>query len=116
MQRFLRPLWADRPVRRGLLVSVLLIAATTVVALVTGPRGDTVPLHYNVYFGIDLVGSWVARLVPAVVLLLTTIVNTALAAALVEREPLAARLLSWFSVAVGVLVLVSTLLVTSYQP
>lgn len=67
------------------------------IKLGTPLQEEALPLHYNVYFGIDLIGPGRGYLIPVALSLLIGLVNLVLATWAIERELLAARLLAWFS-------------------
>lgn len=115
--RGLRLLIADRPALLGFVLSYLLLVGLLVLLLVLSDlNAETTPLHYNIYFGIDLAGPGRAALWPWFVALVATIANTVIAAASAERDRLTGRLLAWFSLAVIVLTWVASLLVLTYRP
>lgn len=64
MTRYLSPATRlylrDRVIRWAFLYELTALVATVVTLGVAFPRGSTVPLHYNVSFGIDFVGPWTA--------------------------------------------------------
>lgn len=55
------------------------------------PSSDVVPLHYNIYFGIDLLGPWWYVLLFPAVGTVTCVANAFLAALLMRRDTVAAH-------------------------
>lgn len=66
------------------------------------PRAEVVPLHYNIYFGIDLVGPWWYTYILAIAGLLVFIVNLLLTIAIASRERVAAYFLTMGSILVQI--------------
>ncbi|MFO0702564.1 MAG: hypothetical protein U0514_01655 [Candidatus Andersenbacteria bacterium] len=115
--RSLRQLVADRTTLAGFAVTALLLVVLLVILLThLNLAGETEPLHYNIYFGIDLAGPGAAVLWPWFVALAISLVNLVLAAATAERDRLAGRLLAWFSVSVVALTTLGSILVLTYHP
>jgi len=59
------------------------------------PQTDSIPLHYNIYFGIDLVGPWWYLYGFAFVGLVVFLVNLALSIILYTRERIVAYFLTY---------------------
>lgn len=76
----------------------------------TSLHGQSIALHYNVYFGIDLLGPAWAYLLPIALSFLVWTINLILALWAVERELLAARLLAWFGTSLITLILIATII------
>ena len=115
--RALKLLLTDRIVWGGFLLAFLLLAALIVFLLLRGDlEAPTAPLHYNIYFGIDLAGPGRALLWPWLVAMVITLSNFCLTLAAAERDRLIGRLLAWFSVVVVALAGVSSVLVLLYRP
>jgi hypothetical protein len=113
----LRNLWNDRPSRLAWGISFVLLIALVVIVLGFGDlSSDALPLHYSVYFGIDLYGSGQALLWYVVIGWLVLILNVIIAAWLVERETLASRLVAWSSVVVITILLAATTLIVFFEP
>ena len=72
----LRFFFEDRFNRLAYGVMALLIVASYVAVAIFVPKEDNVALHYNVYFGIDFIGSWLLSLLIPTVMLILTILNT----------------------------------------
>ncbi len=68
--------------------ALALVAAGWIATLVTLPRvaktAGTIPLHYNIYFGVDAIGSWWQLLIVPAFATLVFLVNMAIA--LWQRE------------------------------
>ncbi len=91
-------LWRDKISRGGFLVAMLAVAALLSALLWKGDLGGSaVPLHYNVYFGIDFFGSGKTILWYLFTALGFLIANLVVALLIIERERTAARLLAWFA-------------------
>ncbi|PJE75829.1 hypothetical protein COV04_02700 [Candidatus Uhrbacteria bacterium CG10_big_fil_rev_8_21_14_0_10_48_11] len=74
------------------------------------PREDALSLHYNVYFGIDFLGSWqTAMLLPAAALALL-LINITLGVFVWRRDKVTSYFLATGTVAVMLLVLVASVL------
>jgi len=66
-----------------------------------------VPLHYNVYFGIDRFGPWQALFLPAAIGLAVLLVNVGMQAAFRVREKMLAQFFAWATLAVEAVLLVA---------
>jgi hypothetical protein len=65
-----RLFFRDKVVRWSGTLSLVLIILQLFILLAFFPRGSNIPLHYNVAFGIDYVGSWYQTLwLPSLALL-----------------------------------------------
>lgn len=53
---------------------------------------ETIPLHYNIYFGVDLLGPWYGIFLPAGFGFLALVINTVLVILIYEKQ----RLLAYF--------------------
>ena len=92
----LRLLWHDAISRSGFLSAGVLLAVFLAGLLWRANLGSgDVPLHYNVYFGIDLFGRASSILWYFFTALGFVFVNSVMAVFLIERERTAARLLAW---------------------
>lgn len=100
----------DRWVRLTFLAAIALGVAAGVAVLAWFPRGESVALHYNVRFGIDLVGEWYRLLrLPAVSLALAA-VNAVVALFVWRRDRVLAYLLGAGTVVVAIVTTTATLL------
>ncbi len=55
----LRALFLDKNIVWNIIASVTINAVTWALAVIHArPSNDLIPLHYNIYFGIDLIGNW----------------------------------------------------------
>lgn len=96
--------WRDRLIRYNVLVALLLQASLwfliffKIMPLVN--QLDFLSLHYNIYFGIDLIGSWYRIFYIPVAGLIFLIINIFLIILLYKKE----RFLSYFVAACSVLI------------
>lgn len=67
-----------------------------------------VPLHYNIHFGVDLIGAWWRVFMPSIIGLAILIVNTILASVYWKKQ----KMLSYYSL-IAVPVLMTFLLLAS---
>lgn len=72
----LRFFFEDRFNRLVYTLVALLILASFVAVVLFVPKEENVALHYNVYFGIDFIGSWFLALLIPTVMLILTVLNT----------------------------------------
>lgn len=115
--RSIKALLSDRVSVLGFLLALSGLIVLLVILLQHGKlQAETAPLHYNIYFGIDLAGPGTGVLLPWAVALTTTVINLVLAVITAERDRLAGRLLAWFSVSVVALVTAASILVLTYHP
>ena len=85
---------SDRLIQINLLLSLILVVASFVlIFLKIKPTNTTIPLHYNIYFGIDYMDVWYKAYGLPVFGALIYIINSVLAL-MVYRE----KLLSYFFV------------------
>ena len=71
-----------------------------------------IPLHYNIYFGIDRYGPWYGIFLPAGIALIILVLNIVFASMFVLREPLLAKWFVWGTViAIAVLLLATVFIV-----
>jgi len=74
------------------------------------PRGDFIPLHYNVYFGIDLIDSWKLSFVLPIVGLSLIVINILVAYFIWKIDKEMSRFISLGTVVVlSIIVLASVL-------
>lgn len=96
------------------LASLLLIACTALIPvwklLPLLQSQSFLPLHYNIYFGVDQFGAWYGLFEPAAIGLLILAVNVACEAALFRRE----RILSAFFAGATLLAEVILLAATAF--
>ena len=71
----IRLYFRDFIVRSTLIASGACVIAGIIIPILWFPRGNNVVLHYNVSFGIDLVGSWFKILLVPFIMLLLLILN-----------------------------------------
>lgn len=71
-----------------------------------------IPLHTNIYFGIDWLGPWIYIFIYPLVGLIFTLLNTFLAIILHTFEPFLSRLLILISLIIQFFVIVSLLFLT----
>ncbi len=97
-----RDLFARAPSYRRLAVaSAALVAvaaflpAWQVAPQVVGNQALFVPLHYNVYFGVDQFGPWQGLFLPAAVGLGILLVNLGVQAAFQRTERMLAQFFAW---------------------
>lgn len=71
----LRFFFEDRFNRLAYSIMALLIVVSYVAIALFVPKEDNVALHYNVYFGIDFIGSWLLSLLVPTVMLVLSVLN-----------------------------------------
>lgn len=96
----------------GLLLLVVLVG----VVWWTNPSAEPRALHYNIYFGIDLYGSGYSLWWNPIVASAVWLFNMIAAGVVLERQLLAARILTWSATVTAGIVLAATVLVVTYQP
>lgn len=100
--------------RRAAIASgVLLILAVALPVWRIVPHASDrpfIPLHYNVYVGVDAFGAWYQVFVPALFGAAALAVNLGIQAWAVRREPALAAFLAIATIAVEAVVLVATVL------
>lgn len=84
------------------------------VALRNLPASETIPLHYNIYFGIDLLGPWWYFFTLPAAGFVTMVVNCLLSMMLYVRERLAAYVLSLTSCLVQVALFFTAFIAFTY--
>ncbi len=79
VKKSIKALWDIKPVRWILLFSTVVIALGWGLALWRFPglveAGEVIPLHYNIYFGVDSIGPWWRILLLPGFATLTLIIN-----------------------------------------
>lgn len=106
----------DKISRSGFIISILATAALLFILILKGNLGGSaVPLHYNVYFGIDLFGSGKTMLWYVAVTAGFLLANLVVAILIIERERTAARLLAWFAALTACTVAAGVLLVLVFR-
>lgn len=105
-------------VRVSLVGNIIFNAAGWIIlVLFVRPQQSLVILHYNVYFGVDLIGDWMqAYLIPSIGLLFLA-VNTLLARSFYnQKERVAAYvlLLASLMLQIGVVIAVSGIAIVNY--
>ena len=75
-----------------------------------GPDLDRVFLHYNIIFGVDLVGPWWKLYYLPLVGFIMLIINTAFSYFIYKTDKFLSRLLSFWSVFIHVFLLISVLI------
>lgn len=107
----------DKNTRYGFLLAFLVSGAGLASILLKADLGSvSAPLHYNIYFGIDLAGPGIYILLPWALTVFTVFVNFFLALMFIERELVASRLLAWFSSILSLVVFGALILVLLYKP
>ncbi len=117
MARLLAPVlrlyFKDRWVRRTL-AAVLFCVAVSTVSVVWGlPKSETLPLHYNVFFGIDYLGSWQEAVWLPIAGLAVALCNNIVGVFLWRRDRVISYFLGFVTVLVN-LVLATSLLFIVY--
>lgn len=99
-----------------MVVSLMLVAF--MVALIfwkiypIGVEREIIPLHYNAYFGVDLLGPWFHVFYLPAIGLVCLLANLAFARLLFEREHLLSILLAVATMVIEVVLLVALVLIT----
>jgi hypothetical protein len=103
----------NAPIAGMFVISLLLKIASWVWLLwQIGPQKDYIFLHYNILFGVDLIGPWQKILILPGIGLLVLVANTVLAWMLFNKNKFAAQILHAASVVCQVLLFIgSTILV-----
>ncbi len=102
--------------RRLAALSALLVAASAalpawkVAPQVVGTQTLFVPLHYNVYFGVDQFGPWQGLFLPAAVGLGVLLVNIGVQAAFQRSERMLAQFFAWTTLFLEAVLCASALL------
>ncbi len=95
------------------LALVLNIISWLVIATQIKPNAEVIPLHYNIFYGPDLVGKgYYAYIIPSVGLLVL-LVNFGLYKYAIKKEPFAAKVIVSISLVVQILILISILFLKS---
>lgn len=84
------------------------------VALRNVPAAETIPLHYNIYFGIDLLGPWWYFFILPSAGFVTLVLNCVLAMFLYTRERVASYVLSLTSCAVQIALFFTAFIALTY--
>ena len=71
------------------------------------PSVNWIPLHYNVYFGIDFLGPWVYIFVYPFLGLLIIFINSFISIKLLILEPILAKILIWSALLVQIIIIMS---------
>jgi hypothetical protein len=102
--------------RRLALLSALLVLATAalpawqVAPQVVGKEALYLPLHYNIYFGVDQFGPWYGLFYPAVIGLGILLVNLGVQAAFQRTERMLAQFFAWTTLLLEIGLCTATLL------
>lgn len=88
------------------LISSALFPAWRLLPIIQGQ--SFIPLHYNVYFGIDLFGAWYGIFVPPLFGLIVLIINLIVAARMAKDAMLFACLVAVLTLCIELAVLLST--------
>jgi hypothetical protein len=107
-------LWNTSPQYRWTFVAstVLVVATAALPAWRLLPDimdAGFIPLHYNIYFGIDQFGPWYGVFLPAGLGTIIVFVNVTAAAMFFRTEHLLALFLAWATVTANAVLLVSTI-------
>lgn len=97
-----------------ILILSILINLFTWIFLVWSVKGqpESIPLHYNIYFGIDLYGNWYEILVLPSFGLLFLVINSILGAIFFSKEKILSYFLAGFALlGVSILSLASILII-----
>ncbi len=109
----LRDLFTRSPAyRRLVLVSVVLICLTAFLpwwkVFPEAHRAPFIPLHYNIYFGVDQFGPWYQLFAPAVLGLVILCLNIAGEAFFFQHERILSVFFAWLTVLIQCVLLVAT--------
>ena len=95
----------------ALAAAILLNAITWLLVFVSFPdRSDAMVLHYNIYFGIDLVGPWQQLLMIPISGTASIVVNTGLVLLFSKKAGLLSSVLEFSAVLIQVILLTAVLL------
>ena len=72
-----------------------------------------IPLHYNIYFGIDRFGPWYGVFLPAAAGLAIFLLNVVILCVVFRSERFLALLLAWTTLIVELILLVATIFIVS---
>ncbi|NIP32637.1 hypothetical protein GWN91_02975 [Candidatus Saccharibacteria bacterium] len=96
--------WRDLVIRYLTLIAIILQIGLWVLIIAKivpiAGQADFLSLHYNIYFGIDLIGSWYKIFTVPIVGLIFLIINICLIVVLYQRE----KFLSYFLAASNFLI------------
>jgi hypothetical protein len=101
--------------RRSALLSLILVLLTFLLPLwriapMVGKQ-DFIPLHYNIYFGIDRFGPWYYVFVPAALGFTLLVINIIFQAAFFRRESVLSYFFAIATVVVEVVLLVAMIFI-----
>jgi hypothetical protein len=94
-----------------LLIFLSNLTAWAYIGLKIKPQANPIYLHYNIYFGVDLIGPWHrAFLMPAVGLLLI-LINPTIAFFLYKKNSMMAQVLLWLTFIFQLVILLASYLI-----
>lgn len=97
----------DRLVSVSLLLSLILnFIGWLILSFVFRPQPELIPLHYNIYFGIDFLGPWYWIFILPTLGLLINFINFFLASLLYRKEKIISYFLVVFSSFIQLLLLI----------
>jgi len=76
------------------------------------PQTDPIYLHYNIYYGIDLIGSWYLIYIMPLVGLLMIILNTIFAVLLYKKEKIVSMVVIGITIFLLIVILFSSFLIS----
>lgn len=76
------------------------------------PSAEPIPLHYNIYFGIDLIGQWYKVFINPAVGFIIYFINTIISFIIYKRLKLIAYLLTSLSIFISLILIGATWLIT----
>jgi len=99
----------------GIIVSVLVNAALwALLYFRIDITDEPIALHYNVYFGINLIGSWYQAYVQPIIGIIVIVANNFLAYVVYKRERVASYILIFVSVVIQLILFFSAQLLTTF--
>jgi|SaaInlStandDraft_5_1057022.scaffolds.fasta_scaffold00005_71 hypothetical protein len=100
------------------LISLILNILIWIILLIKVPvSGSGIPLHYNIYFGIDWFGSWVMVFTYPFVGILIIIINFLISLKLQLKEVFLTKLIGFFNILIQLILLlgIATLLLNYFK-
>lgn len=110
-QYLARVFWRDKQVFSAGVAALFLNLVAWAMLVIGGLplRGQAlVPLHYTIYFGVDLVGPWHEIFIPALFGLLALLVNFSIILRIYETRRVLAYIYAWSAVFVELILLAAS--------
>ena len=108
MSPAVRLYFKDKWILVNLISAILLCLITAVAIILYLPRQDNVILHYNIYFGIDLLGNWYEALFIPIASFFIVIINGVVGIFIWRRDRVISYLLGIGSFFIAVIAVTAT--------